>query len=189
MAELPPIAAPTVTLIDIANVYNLHSAKGNCVDRRELYEHISSILAAEQQEGAYGIVLTALFVNGTKQEVSVLGFPDPKRIDIRNLKTVGGLPYLIRKDAVVSTIGSADWKHEPMQFHEKAGLKCLSLGLVGNVREGGGFGGFLTGSEQGEVFGLTAAHCLPQPSVGSLVCSPSALEVSGRFERLRRYTK
>ena len=189
MTELHPIAASTLALIDLAIVYDVHSAKGNGIDRRELYEHISRILTAEQLEAAYGIVLTALFVNGTKQEVLVLGFPDPKRIDIRSLKTVGGLPYLIRKDAVVSAIGSADWKHEPVQFHEKAGLKCLSLGLVDNVREGGSFGGFLTGSEQGKVFGLTAAHCLPQASVGSLVCSPSALEVSGRFERLRRYTK
>lgn len=121
----------------------------------------------------------------------MLGFPDPEnlKVDVHELTTVGGLPYLVRKDAIVSAIGSADWRQQPVQFHEKLGLKSLSLGLVDNVEEGGSFGGFLTESEQGGVFGLAAARYLPRTPVSTLVCSPSALEVSGRFEWLRCYTK
>lgn len=67
MVELPPITAP-FNLVDLARVYDVRSAKGNGVNQRELYEHISRILAAEQQEGAYGIVLTALSIDGTDQK-------------------------------------------------------------------------------------------------------------------------
>ena len=63
--------------------------------------------------------------------------------------------------------------------------------MEGNISKAGSFGGFLKvrgEDHQGRVFRLTAAHCLPDSVEGTAVCSPSTVEVTGRFRNLHRYT-
>lgn len=88
----------------------------------------------EQQEGAYRIVFTALFIDCTDQEALGARFSGPGK-DVRNFTTVENLPYLVRKDAIGSAIGSVHWKRQTMQFRQKVGSKSLSLGLVDDIRE------------------------------------------------------
>jgi len=39
-----------------------------------------------------------------------------------------------------------------------------------------------------ELFGITAAHCLPEAVNGTRVCCPSTIEVTGRLKRLLPHT-
>ena len=92
----------------------------------------------------------------------VFGFPDPGAINTEGLTPPGGLPLLLRTDSVVPVIGTVNWQRRAVQFHDLLGLKRVSLRVEGNMSEAGSFGGFLKASgEEGGVFGLTAAHCLP----------------------------
>ncbi|KAG0126989.1 hypothetical protein HOY82DRAFT_626418 [Tuber indicum] len=69
--------------------------------------------------------------------------------------------------------------------------RALASGRDGweHCSEAGSFGGFLKRTSVPErVFGITAAHCVPAGLAGNSVCSPSTAEVTGRFQRLLRYT-
>ncbi|RPA98977.1 hypothetical protein L873DRAFT_979566 [Choiromyces venosus 120613-1] len=83
----------------------------------------------------------------------------------------------------------ATWAMEPVCDVEKISLEALSLGIEGSLLGAASFGGFLKRTTSlGEVFGITAAHCLPGATTGIPICSPSTIEVMGRFNRLLRYT-
>ena len=145
-------------------------------NRSRVYSFVSQVLSAAKQEGAYGIVLAGLLAGHATQDVLVFGFPDPSVVNSEGLAPPDDLPLLVRKDLVSPMAGSANWSRRPVQFHDLLGLKRLSLGVEGNMKEAGSFGGFLNaasgdqGEDQGIVFGLTAAHCLA--TVGTAVCSP-----------------
>jgi hypothetical protein len=83
----------------------------------------------------------------------------------------------------------SDWAWEPVTAVDKLTLERCSIGIERSIAGAGSFGGFLKRTSiEGEVYGITAAHCLPGGLTGMPVCSPSTLEVTGRLKSLLRYT-
>ena len=186
---------PRPRTIDPTQVMELRPTLSISLNRPRVYSFVSEVLSAAKQEGAYGIVLAGLVAGHAAQDILVLGFPDPSVVNTEGLAPPDDIPLLVRKDSVGPMSGSANWGREPVRFHDLLGLKPLSLGVEGNTTEAGSFGGFLKatsedqGEDQGTAFGLTVAHCLPEATAGSAVCSPSTLEVTIRFKWIRQYTK
>lgn len=61
--------------------------------------------------------------------------------------------------------------------------------MVGCGTAAGSFGGFLKRTSQPAMYyGITAAHCVFPGLVGMPICSPSAVEVTGRIRQLIRHT-
>ncbi|CUS12949.1 unnamed protein product [Tuber aestivum] len=84
---------------------------------------------------------------------------------------------------------STRWSMDPIRNSEAIRLESISLGIEGSLVEAGSFTGFLKRSPpDNEVFGLTAAHCVPPALVGMPICSPSTLEVTARLKFLLPYT-
>jgi hypothetical protein len=147
-----------------------------------LYEECGTFLGGYKQEGSYAI--TVLYEG---VPTCVLGFPRPEVIDVRRLNIPSTVAIRLRRDFLeLAVCPPSLWKTEKIHNVESLTLQRASPGLSDCVDEAGSFGGFIKNGSS--VFGLICAHCLPGAEIGATICSPSALEVTGRLEHLLRYT-
>jgi len=143
---------------------------------------IRDTLEVEAQMRSWGTIL----LYGTKQEemrpTIMFGFRDASRI-----RTVQSsrfpLPTLVVTDEATSAgilIPSSTWINETREMSQ-VNITDASLGLKNNLDEGGSFGGWWR-TGLGQMYGLTCAHTMPNGTPGSVIVSPSSLELTARLQ-------
>ncbi|KAG0134956.1 hypothetical protein HOY82DRAFT_634069 [Tuber indicum] len=159
-------------------------------DSRDISDYITLILEQLRQEDAYGIFVGISENSGPVVPTIIIGIPDVVRAAFPLPLPPQNRPVWIRQDRFVLTAGpGAIWALNPVSNPGEITLDQVSVGIDQSLSGAGSFGGFLqkVGSPE-KIFGITAAHCMPEGVLGTPVCSPSTIEVTSRLNRLRRYT-
>ena len=153
------------------------------------YSMIAAVLRRLQKEGSYGGLFQVL--NEDFRDYSpavVLGIPGSAfTLDKAVIPEGFKLRVVIRNDKMVMV--SADrWSLQAIRDVPLA-IREVSLGELRQLNEAGSFGGYFAkkgspGAASGvdsAIIGVTAAHVVPTAKAGTLLTSPSTLELTGRL--------
>ena len=145
----------------------------------------SKLLTKHSVESSYCLIAGIVSEEGSIAPTLIIGYPDTKIIPKERPPFT--IEYLYKEDEIQDVVGYRDWAAGVVEEREKVSLENVSLGIRDCISEAGSFGGYLRDSD-GNLFGLTAAHCLPDALPGTEVVSPSTLELTGRLNLIVPYT-
>lgn len=168
--------------------------------------YITGVLQQFDKQHSYGILATVEHYGRPSVPTIIFGLPGMILEEVLFPPTPYKLPIMARDDCVVFTTGlQRAWELSEVQDVRELSLVRCSIGIEGakalitsqqtaNYKAGsldgaGSFGGFLqhTGAP-GELFGITAEHCVSNGLIGDLICSPSTVEITNKLRCLLRYT-
>jgi len=184
----------------------MHLPSCTSYDPGVISHYITSVLRRLNIDNAYGLLAGIKEYGGPVVPTLIFGIPPPNILPVIQLPTPYRLPTLVQEDWIVlDKNGEAMWQTEPVHDEGRVTLKAISVGVeglpvlgtwrkisdnrVGCSDMAGSFGGFLRKTASPDLlFGITAAHCLPETDLGTPISSPSTLEITGRLKELLRYT-
>ncbi|PUU80221.1 hypothetical protein B9Z19DRAFT_1063615 [Tuber borchii] len=167
-----------------------HLAPNTEYDPTTISHYITSVLEEVNQDNAYGILAGVTEDGGPVVPTLIFGIPSPNLLPLTLPSTPFQLPILMKQDAIMAiTVFDTVWDKDPVYGTDQIELAPLSVGVEGCLDNAGSFGGFLRKPSMPDMlFGITAAHCLPETGQMTNVCSPSSAEITGRLHRILPYT-
>ncbi|KAG0643235.1 hypothetical protein HOY80DRAFT_1095829 [Tuber brumale] len=168
----------------------VHLPHSPAYDAGVISDYITSTLNFFDTDNAYGLLAGVTSKDGLVVPALLFGVPGYTGKQVVMQPTPYNLPTLIKEDRIVETNEyETRWNHEPVHDYDQITLDSVSIGIEANSDTAGSFGGFLKRNyESGQMYGITAAHCVPGGDLWTPVCCPSTLEVNLRLTRLIRYT-
>ncbi|PUU80296.1 hypothetical protein B9Z19DRAFT_1172336, partial [Tuber borchii] len=159
-------------------------------DVTEISDYITTVLQQLKQEGAYGIFVGLGYSKGPVVPTFIFGVPQINTPEVVLPQPPHNIPTWVQEDRFILIPGSRNsWALSPISNPGRIAIDAISVGIEGSLEGAGSFGGYLKKeSLPDKIFGITAAHCMPEASIGLAVCSPSTIEVTSRFNRLLGYT-